>query len=94
MASSRVRVGVAGETNNAVIRFQRDSDDDGSFDDIDLLAFALQGEIAVSPCKRIYKGEIVIPLVNRRRIYWFRSFTRQEVPSPLVNGDFKCLQGG
>ena len=41
MASSRVRVGVAGETNNAVIRFQRDSDDDGSFDDIDILAFAL-----------------------------------------------------
>jgi hypothetical protein len=41
MASSRVRVGVAGETNNAVIRFQRDSDDDGSYDDIDILAFAL-----------------------------------------------------
>ena len=41
MAQSRVRIGVAGETNNAVIRFQRDSDGDGTYDEIDILAFAL-----------------------------------------------------
>jgi hypothetical protein len=41
MAQSRVRIGVAGETNNAVIRFQRDTDEDGTYDEIDLLAFAL-----------------------------------------------------
>ena len=42
MASSRVRIGAPGGVlNNAVIRFQRDSDDDGDFDDIDILAFAL-----------------------------------------------------
>ena len=42
MASSRVRIGAPGGVlNNAVIRFQRDSDDDGDYDDIDILAFAL-----------------------------------------------------
>ena len=42
MASSRVRIGAPGGVlNNAVIRFQRDSDDDGDFDDIDILAFSL-----------------------------------------------------
>jgi len=42
MPESRVRIGYpGGEQNNAVIRFQRDSDDDGDYDDIDILAFAL-----------------------------------------------------
>ena len=42
MASSRVRIGAPGGVlNNAVIRFQRDSDDDGDYDDIDILAFSL-----------------------------------------------------
>ena len=42
MPESRVRIGFpGGSQNNAVIRFQRDSDDDGDFDDIDILAFAL-----------------------------------------------------
>ena len=42
MPESRVRIGYpGGEQNNAVIRFQRDSDDDGDFDDIDILVFAL-----------------------------------------------------
>ena len=53
MASSRVRIGVAGETNNAVIRLQRDSDDDGDFDDINILAFALNASdstVTVDSC--------------------------------------------
>ena len=38
MPESRVRIGFpGGSQNNAVIRFQRDSDDDGDFDDIDIL---------------------------------------------------------
>ena len=42
MASSRVRIGAPGGVlNNAVIRFQRDSDDDVDYDDIDILAFSL-----------------------------------------------------
>ena len=42
MPSSRVRIGAPGGVlNNAVIRFQRDSDDDGDYDDIDILAFSL-----------------------------------------------------
>ena len=54
MASSRVRIGApGGVVNNAVIRFQRDSDDDGDFDDIDLLAFALNSSnstVTVDAC--------------------------------------------
>ena len=53
MASSRVRIGVAGETTNAVIRFQRDSDDDGDFDDINILAFSLNASdstVTVDSC--------------------------------------------
>ena len=41
MPSSRVLIGVGGDQNDAVVKFQRDSDDDGLYDDIDLLAFEL-----------------------------------------------------
>ena len=41
MPKSRVLIGVAGDQNDAVIKFQRDSDDDGAYDDIDLQAFEL-----------------------------------------------------
>jgi hypothetical protein len=41
MPTSRVLIGVAGDQNDAVIKFQRDSDDDGVHDDIDLQAFEL-----------------------------------------------------
>jgi len=41
MPTSRVLIGVAGDQNDAVIKFQRDSDDDGAYDDIDLQAFEL-----------------------------------------------------
>jgi len=41
MPTSRVLIGVAGDQNDAVIKFQRDSDDDGDYDDIDLQAFEL-----------------------------------------------------
>jgi hypothetical protein len=41
MPKSRVLIGVDGDQNDAIIKFQRDSDDDGSYDDIDLTAFEL-----------------------------------------------------
>ena len=41
MPSSRVLIGIGGDQNDAVIKFQRDSDDDGDYDDIDLMAFEL-----------------------------------------------------
>ena len=41
MPSSRVLIGIGGDQNDAVVKFQRDSDDDGQYDDIDLLAFEL-----------------------------------------------------
>ena len=41
MPSSRVLIGIGGDQNDAVIKFQRDSDDDGAYDDIDLQAFEL-----------------------------------------------------
>jgi|TARA_R100001015_G_C4593100_1_gene148467 hypothetical protein len=41
MPSSRVLIGIGGDQNDAVIKFQRDSDDDGAYDDIDLMAFEL-----------------------------------------------------
>jgi len=41
MPSSRVLIGIGGDQNDAVVKFQRDSDDDGQYDDIDLTAFEL-----------------------------------------------------
>ena len=41
MTTSRVLIGKLGDQNDAVIKFQRDSDDDGDYDDIDLQAFEL-----------------------------------------------------
>lgn len=41
MPTSRVLIGKLGDQNDAVIKFQRDSDDDGAHDDIDLQAFEL-----------------------------------------------------
>jgi len=41
MPTSRVLIGKLGDQNDAVIKFQRDSDDDGAYDDIDLTAFEL-----------------------------------------------------
>jgi hypothetical protein len=41
MPKSRVLIGVGGDQNDAVIKFQRDSDDDGVYDDVDLQAFEL-----------------------------------------------------
>jgi hypothetical protein len=41
MPRSRVLIGIGGDQNDAVVKFQRDSDDDGAFDDIDLQAFEL-----------------------------------------------------
>jgi len=41
MPRSRVLVGIGGDQNDAIVKFQRDSDDDGQFDDIDLTAFEL-----------------------------------------------------
>jgi len=41
MPSSRVLIGIGGDQNDAVIKFQRDSDDDGAYDDIDLMVFEL-----------------------------------------------------
>ena len=41
MPKSRVLIGVDGDQNDAVVKFQRDSDDDGIYDDIDLQAFEL-----------------------------------------------------
>ena len=41
MPKSRVLIGVGGDQNDAVVKFQRDSDDDGDYDDIDLQAFEL-----------------------------------------------------
>ena len=41
MPQSRILIGVGGDQNDAVMKFQRDSDDDGDFDDIDILAFEL-----------------------------------------------------
>ena len=41
MPKSRVLIGVGGDQNDAVMKFQRDSDDDGQYDDIDLLIFEL-----------------------------------------------------
>jgi hypothetical protein len=41
MPTSRVLIGKLGDQNDAVIKFQRDSDDDGAYDDIDLQAFEL-----------------------------------------------------
>ena len=41
MPKSRVLIGIGGDQNDAVMSFQRDSDDDGDYDDIDLLTFEL-----------------------------------------------------
>ena len=41
MPTSRVLIGKLGDQNDAVVKFQRDSDDDGAYDDIDLQAFEL-----------------------------------------------------
>ena len=41
MPSSRVLIGIGGDQNDAVVKFQRDSDDDGQYDDIDLMVFEL-----------------------------------------------------
>ena len=41
MPQSRILIGIGGDQNDAVMKFQRDSDDDGDFDDIDILAFEL-----------------------------------------------------
>jgi hypothetical protein len=41
MPKSRILIGVGGDQNDAVIKFQRDSNDDGVYDDIDLQAFEL-----------------------------------------------------
>ena len=41
MPSSRVLIGIGGDQNDAVIKFQRDETDDGDYDDIDLQAFEL-----------------------------------------------------
>jgi|TARA_R100001530_G_scaffold35479_1_gene27627 hypothetical protein len=41
MPKSRILIGVGGDQNDAVMKFQRDSDDDGQYDDIDLLIFEL-----------------------------------------------------
>ena len=41
MPRSRVLVGIGGDQNDAIVKFQRDPDDDGQFDDIDLTAFEL-----------------------------------------------------
>ena len=41
MPKSRVLIGIGGDQNDAIVKFQRDSDDDGSYDDIDLTAFEL-----------------------------------------------------
>ena len=41
MPQSRILIGVGGDQNDAVMNFQRDSDDDGDFDDIDLQVFEL-----------------------------------------------------
>lgn len=41
MPKSRILIGIGGDQNDAVMKFQRDSDDDGEYDDIDLMAFEL-----------------------------------------------------
>ena len=41
MPQSRILIGIGGDQNDAVMKFQRDSDDDGQYDDIDLMAFEL-----------------------------------------------------
>ena len=41
MPQSRILIGIGGDQNDAVLKFQRDSDDDGQYDDIDLMAFEL-----------------------------------------------------
>jgi len=41
MPKSRVLIGIGGDQNDAVVKFQWDSDDDGQFDDIDLTALEL-----------------------------------------------------
>ena len=41
MAKSRILIGVGGDQNDAVMRFQRDSDEDGVYDDIDIMPFEL-----------------------------------------------------
>ena len=41
MPKSRVLIEVDGDQNDAVVKFQRDADDDGYYDDIDLQAFEL-----------------------------------------------------
>ena len=41
MAASRILIGIGGDQNDAVMKFQRDSDGDGTYDDIDLMAFEL-----------------------------------------------------
>ena len=41
MPQSRILKGIGGDQNDAVMKFQRDSDDDGQYDDIDLMAFEL-----------------------------------------------------
>ena len=41
MPQSRILIGIGRDKKDAVMKFQRDSDDDGQYDDIDLMAFEL-----------------------------------------------------
>ena len=54
MPKSRVLIGKDGDQNDAVIKFQRDSDDDGLYDDIDLQVFELDvsdSTVVIDLCK-------------------------------------------
>jgi len=41
MPQSRILIGIGGDQNDAVMKFQRDANDDGDYDDIDIMAFEL-----------------------------------------------------
>jgi hypothetical protein len=50
MPQSRILIGIGGDQNDAVMKFQRDADDDGDFDDIDIMAFELNVSTETVTC--------------------------------------------